>query len=98
MKRCWLFLLALLCGTMSPGVPDRREGAILIVVDAPLEPPAARALADLERALHARNCRTERRDALPSEGPAIVVGTPDSAAVGRLLAAHRIDLPEAPES
>jgi hypothetical protein len=97
MKRCRLHILVVLCGMLSPGFSAAREATVL-VADAPLAPPAARALVELEQALQARNCKTERRTALPAEGPAIVVGASGSVTVDRLLTAHRIDLPDSPES
>lgn len=62
-------------------------------------PHAEQALADLERALRARRPDVARRKSLPVGGPLpVVVGVADKAAVDRLLAAHRIDLPKEAEA
>src|SRR5262245_29886561 len=99
MKASWLHLFAIVSGVLSPALTAAAEReAVALVVDAPLAPAAARALADLERALQARQFKVARQPTLPEGGPAVVVGTAGSATADRLLAAHRIGLPEAPES
>ncbi len=99
MNHRWLHGIALLAGLIlaGPSGAAARETTAL-VVGAPLAPPAARALMDLEHALQARGSTVARHATLPEEGPALVLGTAGSPLVDRLLSAHRLELPEAAES
>src|SRR5438045_666781 len=101
MKRYAWACVVLAGGVLGLGPGEAAAGeAIPLVVDAPLPPPAEQALGDLERVLRARGVDAARQKSLPAEGPApLVVGTAGaSAAVDRLLNAHRIGLPKEAES
>src|SRR5687768_12934534 len=83
--------------TSGPRAPARE--ALPLVVEAPLAAPAEQALGDLERALRARGLDVARHPALPAGGSMpVVVGVAGTAAVDRLLAAHRIALPKEAEA
>ncbi len=72
---------------------------INIVVDAKLEKPSLKALAELEYALDTRDVGLLRRKTLGENGSHIVVGiVGNSKLVDRLLSEHRLQLPKQPES
>lgn len=97
MRPSWLHVCAIVCVLVTvPGAIAQQNMAV--VVDAPLAPPAMQALMDLERALQARNLKLARRATVPEKGPAVVVGTANTAVVSRLLADHRITLLETAEA
>lgn len=99
MNRLWLHGITLLASLMLAGPSGAaKPETTALVIAAPLAPPAARALIDLEQALQSRGGKVVRHETLPAEGSALVVGTAGSPLVDRLLASHRIDLPKAAES
>src|SRR5688572_12495172 len=87
-------LLLLACQQLAAAEP------VPLVVDAPLAPPARLALDDLEQALQAKGFETPRQESLEIKSKwSIVAGVANaSPAVDRLLAEHRIALPEPAES
>jgi hypothetical protein len=99
MKLFWLTFFAFLTGLLiSEQARAGTNQSIPIVVDAPLVGPAAQALADLERAWQGKGYTTTRMQTMPDKGMAVVVGSPGSAVVDRLLKAHGILLSKAAES
>ena len=72
---------------------------INIVVDAKLEKPSLKALAELEYALDTRDVELLRRKTLGENGSHIVVAIAGSSKlVDRLLSEHRLQFPKQPES
>lgn len=99
LPRCVASIVGL-CLVISLPTAEAKGKKLALVVDAPLAPPAARALADLQETLKKRGFELLRQR-LGNDGrlDEIIVGVAGSSpAVDRLIAEERIDLPTKAES